>query len=601
MNRGSIRAAITVAAVYGYFLLFAQFAFVELLRGAGTGRVMEMAALGAMAVAAIAAGFVTAARGATPAWIRLAMAVAGVAAALGASATNHLTAIIIASTSGAALGVATVTLGAWLPAWCSVVWVGVGTGLGYALCNVPAVFLLDPARQAWVAAGLAGAACVAAPKDGVWLKRRDAKPLPMWAVVVIFTALVWLDSAAFFVIQHAPELKDGTWGAGHLWRNAALHAGGAVAAGVGLARHPRWVPLAAVLLLGVAGFWVNDAATRSIAGCLYPLGVSLYSTALVAWPGWFAGVDHARGAAWRAAWLFAVAGWLGSANGIGMAQSLQRVPAAFVAGAVAVVAGAFALTSFKRWRILAAVSLVIFISWWSRSLKNTAPDSAAERGRQVYIAEGCIHCHSQYPRPGSRDESIWGPAPSVAGVLRGTPVLIGNRRQGPDLTYVGAHRSTAWLKAHFIDPRALAPDSVMPSYAHLFADRRGDDLVAYLKQSGSRNISMVQEMAARWRPDPAVVSGDAAALFLANCAGCHGRHGRGDGPLASQLQNRPADLTQGPFAWTPDGADRQLRVARVIKFGLPGTDMPGHEVMTDAQIQALAAEVLRLRNHGHSQ
>jgi hypothetical protein len=36
-------------------------------------------------------------------------------------------------------------------------------------------------------------------------------------------------------------------------------------------------------------------------------------------------------------------------------------------------------------------------------------------------------------------------------------------------------------------------------------------------------------------------------------------------------------------------------VARAVKFGIVGTDMPGHEVMTDGQVNALVAEVLRLR------
>ena len=42
--------------------------------------------------------------------------------------------------TGAALGVATVGLAAMLPGWCGVAWVGLGTGLGYAFCNLPVVF-----------------------------------------------------------------------------------------------------------------------------------------------------------------------------------------------------------------------------------------------------------------------------------------------------------------------------------------------------------------------------------------------------------------------------------------------------------------------------
>jgi cytochrome c oxidase cbb3-type subunit 2 len=87
-------------------------------------------------------------------------------------------------------------------------------------------------------------------------------------------------------------------------------------------------------------------------------------------------------------------------------------------------------------------------------------------------------------------------------------------------------------------------------------------------------------------------------MFARWCAVCHGPTGRGDGELARRFRKPPANLTDGPLLWTapPDG--REPKVARVIKFGLPGTDMPGHEVLTDAQIADLTAYVLRLRRLG---
>ncbi|MEI6178686.1 MAG: hypothetical protein WCS43_17470, partial [Verrucomicrobiota bacterium] len=67
--------------------------------------------------------------------------------------------------------------------------------------------------------------------------------------------------------------------------------------------------------------------------------------------------------------------------------------------------------------------------------------------------------------------------------------------------------------------------------------------------------------------------------------------------LAKRFSKPPANLAKGPFLWTLTGEDLETRVARVIKFGVPGTDMPGHEVMTDAQIMALTEEVLLLRKN----
>ncbi len=597
MNRLALRAALTVAAVYGYFLIFAQFSFVELLRGAGVTAQMEKGMLGAMAFAGIASGFLTAWLGVSPARVRMALGVAVLAACFAPLASGTAGFIAIALVTGAALGLATVGLSALLPAWCGVVWVGVGTGLGYAFCNLPAVFLQTPAGQAWIAAGLALAGVVALPGKTEWRQAAETKIFPLWSAVAMFTALVWMDSAAFFIIQHAGDLKSGTWGEALLWRNAAVHLVFACVAGFWLARGgAKSLPITAWVLLAVAALMVNNDSTRPIAGWFYPAGVSLYSAALVAWPGWFAGANGVKPAAWRAAWLFAIAGWFGSANGIGMAQTLERVPPVFVAGAGAVVAGAMVLSDFGRWRAVVAVAAVVIAGWIGGKDNTSSISSAAERGRQVYVSEGCIHCHSQYVRPGSTDEQIWGPARKMEEVLKGQPVLIGNRRQGPDLANVGARRSEAWLKQHFIDPRALVPDSPMPSYAHLFENGCGEDLVRYLKESGVGATADVMALAAAWKP---VVTGDGEdgkALFATHCAACHGAEGYGNGSLAGLFIRPPANLVKGPLIWTTAGPDQELRTARAIKFGITGTDMPGHEVLTDADVNALAAEVLRLRN-----
>ncbi|MES2475330.1 MAG: cbb3-type cytochrome c oxidase subunit II [Verrucomicrobiota bacterium] len=596
MNTTAIRAALVVAAVYGYFLIFAQFSFVELLRAGGANLVEEKVALGCMAVAGIASGFFAAWRGASPAMVRVALGVAALASWLAPFAMAMPGAVGIAVATGGALGVATVSLAALAPAWCGVAWIGLGTGLGYACCNVPAVFMQSPSGQAWVGTGFAIIGLLAVPSATQRRAGEVREIFPMWGTLALFTALVWLDSAAFFIIQHAEDLKSGTWGNEWLWRNATVHLSVAIAAGFWLARGgARVLPAFAWAILAAAALAVNVESTRHFAGWLYPAGVSLYSAALVAWPGWFSGVNDTRQVAWRAACLFAVAGWFGSANGIGMAQTLQRVPAEFVSGSGAVVIAVMVLSDFKRWRSAVAIAVVFAVAMAFPKTETFTAGNAVERGRQVYLAEGCIHCHSQYVRPGSLDEENWGPVRNVEEVLRGKPVLIGNRRQGPDLSNVGARRSEKWLKLHFDDPQAFAPGSAMPSYAHLFESGKGDDLVRYLSQSGIGGMAKVVETASKWQPEGSSNGQDGKALYAANCAACHGPNGLGNGPVSLDLVRKPANLVAGPFAWTPEGDDLELRVARVIKFGLPGTEMPGHEVLTDANVRALSDYVLHLR------
>ncbi|MBN8458817.1 MAG: cbb3-type cytochrome c oxidase subunit II [Verrucomicrobia bacterium] len=595
----AFRAAVVVAGVYGSFLIFAQFALVELIRGSGAGLFAERAVLGSMAAAGIACGFLTAWRGLGPSAIRGALVALALTAA--AAPFGRVFAVWLATgvLTGGALGIATVALAAHLRGWCGVGWVGLGTGLGYALCNLPWVFNQSPTVQAWAGAGFALMGAAAVPNRSGWQNGSPAREMSVWAAVMMFAALVWLDSAAFFVIQHVGDMKAGTWGIGMCWRNAAVHLVVAIATGGWLARGGfRMVPMLAWTLLAVAGLAANSAATLPLAGWLYPAGVSLYSTALVAWPGWSSGAADPRATAWRAAWMFAIAGWFASANGIGMAETLRHVPTGFVLGAGAVVIGCALFSDKGGWRGLAGPALVAAAVLTGNALRKEPSASAAARGKQVYLSEGCIHCHSQFIRPDSPDEALWGSAASTANARADVPVLIGNRRQGPDLTNVAARRSDAWLRLHFIQPSQLIPGTPMPSYAHLFRDGRGGDLIAYLRSLAERNPDANRSPATAWTPanvlPPSPENG--GRHFARWCATCHGSAGRGDGPLAASLTKKPADLANGPFNWTAGDEQTELRIARIIKFGIPGTDMPGHEPLTDQQAADLARYVSRLRN-----
>ena len=395
----SARAAIVVAAVYGYFLIFAQFSFVELLRAGGASLMQEKVALGTMAVAGMASGFLAAWRGASPGMVRAALGLAAVSSALAPFVKVMPGALGIALATGCALGVATVALAAMLPAWCGVAWIGLGTGLGYAFCNLPAVFTQSPSGQAWVGTGFAIVGLLAVPSVTEWRANDAKKVFPMWGALAIFTALVWMDSAAFFIIQHSEDLKSGTWGDGLLWRNAAVHLACAVAAGLWLARGgARMIPALAWAILAAAALAVNSEPTRGLAGWLYPAGVSFYSAALVAWPGWFSGAAGTRQAGWRAAWLFAIAGWFGSANGIGMAQTLQQVPPVFVAGAGCVVIAVMALSDLKHWRP-ALVVLVVGLVAMAFPKRADATRRRCGRARAAGLSVRRLHPLSFAIRP----------------------------------------------------------------------------------------------------------------------------------------------------------------------------------------------------------
>lgn len=97
---------------------------------------------------------------------------------------------------------------------------------------------------------------------------------------------------------------------------------------------------------------------------------------------------------------------------------------------------------------------------------QAAHASGLRRGRDIYIAEACWHCHSQFIRPVANEELRHGPRRTMRddnNTLQ-RPMLWGTRRVGPDLTNEGGLRSNDWHFAHLTDPSATSPGSIMPRY-----------------------------------------------------------------------------------------------------------------------------------------
>lgn len=98
-------------------------------------------------------------------------------------------------------------------------------------------------------------------------------------------------------------------------------------------------------------------------------------------------------------------------------------------------------------------------------------------GRQSYIANGCVYCHSQQPRDISQAPDAqrgWGRASVSGDYAYDTPHLLGTMRTGPDLLNIGARQPSAdWQLGHLYQPRAYTPGSIMPPYPYLFEVRQG--------------------------------------------------------------------------------------------------------------------------------
>jgi len=118
---------------------------------------------------------------------------------------------------------------------------------------------------------------------------------------------------------------------------------------------------------------------------------------------------------------------------------------------------------------------------------------ALRLGRQIYVGEGCWHCHSQFVRPVSNESHRFGPVAKTEEYDNELqrPVLFGTRRVGPDLSREGGRRGNDWHAVHFYEPTTVSNNSPMPRYPWFFdgsparPNRRGLAIMTYVQWLGS--------------------------------------------------------------------------------------------------------------------
>lgn len=246
-------------------------------------------------------------------------------------------------------------------------------------------------------------------------------------------------------------------------------------------------------------------------------------------------------------------------------------------------------------------------------------------GRDVYVANGCSYCHTQQVRPLAQD-AVFGRPSAPGDFAYQTPELLGSERTGPDLTNIGARQPSAvWQYIHLYNPRAVVPDSIMPSFAWMFdvVDKAPDGvaavpvpkafapaqgvvvprrearaLLAYLQSlkqtpmAGGASLAapaaaVTSAVASAAQPAAAPsAAGKGKALFSDNCAACHQAGGEGvpDAfpPLKGNAVVNDADATKH---------------IRTVLFGLEGATIDGvkydsampdfSDTLSDADIAAI--------------
>ena len=98
-------------------------------------------------------------------------------------------------------------------------------------------------------------------------------------------------------------------------------------------------------------------------------------------------------------------------------------------------------------------------------------------GRDLYIREGCVGCHSQMVRPFRSEVERYGDYSKAGEFVYDHPFLWGSKRTGPDLAREGVKgkpfnggRDDVWHFNHMYDPQGLNEKSIMPRYQWLIKD-----------------------------------------------------------------------------------------------------------------------------------
>jgi len=117
---------------------------------------------------------------------------------------------------------------------------------------------------------------------------------------------------------------------------------------------------------------------------------------------------------------------------------------------------------------LAEIVPLMFQAEAIKPLPGVKPYPALQlAGRDVYVREGCYNCHSQMIRTLRFETERYGHYSLAGESVYDRPFQWGSKRTGPDLARVGGRYSDDWHRVHLTDPRAVVPESNMPSFPWL--------------------------------------------------------------------------------------------------------------------------------------
>ncbi|MHA4895613.1 cytochrome-c oxidase, cbb3-type subunit I [Pedobacter sp. PWIIR3] len=127
------------------------------------------------------------------------------------------------------------------------------------------------------------------------------------------------------------------------------------------------------------------------------------------------------------------------------------------------------------------------------TISSVKPYSPLElQGRDLYIREGCVNCHSQMIRPFRSETERFGEYSKAGEFVYDHPFLWGSKRTGPDLQREGGKYGNSWHFNHLLDPQTMSPGSIMPPYEWLI-NQKLDTTTTRSKISAMRRLGVPYE------------------------------------------------------------------------------------------------------------
>ncbi len=127
------------------------------------------------------------------------------------------------------------------------------------------------------------------------------------------------------------------------------------------------------------------------------------------------------------------------------------------------------------------------------TIASVKPYSPLElQGRDLYIREGCVNCHSQMIRPFRSETERYGEYSKAGEFVYDHPFLWGSKRTGPDLAREGGKYGNVWHFNHLLDPQTMSPGSIMPPYEWL-VNQKLDTTTTVLKINAMRTLGVPYE------------------------------------------------------------------------------------------------------------